>query len=174
MKRPFSSSNRSRCARILIVAVACMLFAAGSDARSGIGQGRTLPDGPGKMETQKVCSGCHEIEKTLSLRQDRTGWHRTIEKMISLGAKATDQEFDAVVEYLTKHFPADDVPLVKINQATAIELESGLSLKRSQAAAIIRYRNEVGRFKNLDDLKKVPGIDVAHIEARKDRLSFED
>jgi competence protein ComEA len=52
------------------------------------------------------------------------------------------------------------------------KLESGLSLARSQAAAIVRYRTQHGDFKSIEDLKRVPGVDVAKIEAKKDRLLF--
>jgi competence protein ComEA len=64
------------------------------------------------------------------------------------------------------------VPPIKVNDATAIELESGLGLRRSQAAAVIAYREKNGKFKALADLKKVPGIDVAKIDAKKDRIAF--
>jgi competence protein ComEA len=78
----------------------------------------------------------------------------------------------AVFEYLSTHYPADEVPRLKINEAEAIDIESALGLKRSQAAAVIAYRTQNGPFKSIDDLKKVPGIDVAKIEAKKDRLAF--
>lgn len=135
-------------------------------------QEKNLPEGRGREETRKLCSGCHELEKSCSLRQDRAAWHDTVEKMIALGAKGSDEEFATVLDYLAKNFPADDVPLINVNKATAIELESGLSLRRSEAAAIIKYREKVGRFTSVEDLKRVPGIDVAKIEARKDRLVF--
>jgi competence protein ComEA len=48
-----------------------------------------------------------------------------------------------------------------------------LSLLRSQAALIIQYRDKNGGFKSIEDLKKVPGVDAAKIEARKDRLIFQ-
>jgi competence protein ComEA len=131
-----------------------------------------LPDGPGKAETEKVCKGCHEVARSVSLRQDRDAWAITVQKMLSLGAKGTEKEIAAVLDYLVKHFPAQDVPRLKVNEATAIDFESRLSLKRSQAAALIRYRTEIGGFKSIEDLKKAPGIDPAAIEAAKDRLTF--
>jgi competence protein ComEA len=131
-----------------------------------------LPDGPGKAETEKVCKGCHEVSRSVSLRQDRNAWAATMQKMVSLGAKGTEKELAAVFEYLVTHFPADDVPRLKVNEATAIDFESRLSLRRSQAAALIRYRNEIGGFKSIEDLKKAPGIDPAAVEAVKDRLVF--
>jgi competence protein ComEA len=132
-----------------------------------------LPDGPGKAETQKICSQCHELERSISPRQDRAGWQGTMDKMINLGAKGTEKEFATVLDYLAAHFPADDVPRINVNNCRAIDLESGLSLRRSQAAAIIEYRSKNGPFKSIEDLKKVPGIEAAKIEAKKDRLSFQ-
>src|SRR2546423_555490 len=131
-----------------------------------------LPEGPGKMETERICKQCHELERSISLRQDRAGWQATMEKMVALGATGTPKDFDAVVEYLAKNFPASEIPRLKVNTATAIDFESGLSLTRSQAAAIIRYRTKNGDFKSVDDLKKVPGVDAAKIDAKKDRLVF--
>ena len=131
------------------------------------------PDGPGKAETEKLCSQCHELERSIAPRQDRAAWQATMDKMVSLGAKGTDKEFAAVLDYLALHYPGEDVPRLNINKARAIEIESALSLPRSQAAAIIDYRTKHGDFKSLDDLKKVPGVDVAKIESKKDRLTFQ-
>jgi len=92
--------------------------------------------------------------------------------MSALGAKGTDEEFGAVLGYLATHFPADSIPRINVNTATAIELESGLTLRRSQAAAIIAYRSQHGKFASLEDLKRVPGLDAATIDAKKDRVTF--
>src|SRR5436190_14353537 len=89
-----------------------------------------LPDGPGKEETQRVCKGCHEVERSVSKRQDRDGWRTTIEKMVGLGAKVSQKDQDAVLDYLAKNYPADDVPKVNVNTASGIQLESGLTLRR--------------------------------------------
>ena len=72
------------------------------------------------------------------------------------------------------HFAAEEIPRINVNKARAIDLESGLRLRRSESAAIIEYRTKNGPFKSIEDLKKVPGIDAAKIEAKKDRLTFED
>lgn len=131
-----------------------------------------LPDGPGKEQTERLCKQCHEIERSISLRQDRAGWQATIDKMVSLGAQGSEKDFEAVVDYLSKNYPGDELPKLNVNKAQAIEFESRLSLKRSQAAAIIAYREKHGPFKSIEDLKKVPGIDAAKIEEKKDRLTF--
>jgi competence protein ComEA len=131
-----------------------------------------LPDGPGRNETVRLCSQCHAAEVVMSAAQNRAGWAATLRKMSALGARGTDQDFRAVLEYLAAHFPAQEVPRVNLNRATAIELESGLTLRRSQAAAIITYRSQHGPFTSLEDLKKVPGLDTTLIEAKRDRVTF--
>lgn len=131
-----------------------------------------LPEGPGRVAVEKRCVGCHDLAKAVAVRQDRNGWAATLTKMVGLGMKTTDEELRAIHAYLTEHYPAEELPPVNVNKARAIELESRLSLKRSEAAAILRYRKAHGDFKSIEDLLKVPGIDTAKIEARKEHLVF--
>ena len=131
-----------------------------------------LPEGPGQAETERLCQGCHDISQSISLRQDRNGWSATLIKMVGFGVKATEEELGVLVEYLAKHYPAGELPPLDVNNARAIQLESRLSLKRSEAAAILRHRDEHGPFKSLKDLLAVPGIDTAKIESKQDRLVF--
>jgi competence protein ComEA len=131
-----------------------------------------LPEGPGRAEMEKICKGCHEMSRSISPRLDREGWNEKMTKMAAFGMKATEQEYQAVLDYLVKNFPADEVPKINVNKATAIQLESALSLRRSQAAAVIAYRSKNGDFKSIDDLKKVPLIDAEKIDAKKDRIVF--
>jgi len=111
----------------------CIAFAAASLALTA----QELPEGPGKAETEKLCKQCHEMARSVSKRQDKEGWIATMDKMKAFGMRSTDAEYAAVVAFLTRHFPADAVGKVNVNTATAIELESGLTLPRSQAAALI-------------------------------------
>lgn len=164
--------QRKRSFRLLFTIFACALVAGTLLTQPSAGK-ITFQDDPGKLELQKICKGCHELEKAFSIKQDRSGWVTTMEKMVSFGMKSTDEEYKAVLEYLVKHYAADEVPKVKINKASAIDLESGLSLKRSQAKAVIEYREKNGAFKSIEDLKKVPGLEADKIEAKKDRISFE-
>ena len=150
--------------RIALLTAALIVSAAGGWAQ--------LPDGEGKAETARICKGCHELERSISPRQDRVGWQQTMDKMVSLGAEITDQDYNTILNYLAKNYPGEEMPKLNINKASAIEFESRLTLPRSQAAAIIEYRTKNGPFKAIDDLKKVPGVDAARIDAKKDRLTL--
>ncbi len=130
-------------------------------------------DAPGKPVVEKHCVTCHDLPTSVSLRQDSNGWAITLKKMVGFGMKASEQELHTMLDYLAEQYPAEDLPPVNINKARAIQIESRLSLRRSEAAVILQYRKEHGDFKSIEDLLKVPGIDSAKIAAIKDRLIFE-
>jgi competence protein ComEA len=131
-----------------------------------------LTEGLGREQTQRLCSDCHELERSISLRQDRDGWKATLNKMISLGAQGTEEEFSIVLDYLSRNYPAQVMPPLNVNKAKAIDLEARLSLRRSEAAAVIEYRAKHGSFRSVDDLRKVPGVDPSKIDRKKDALLF--
>ena len=85
---------------------------------------------------------------------------------------ARHEEFQQLAHDLAMQICATDPRFIRKEDVTAEVLQHEKEVLRSQAAAIVRYRAEHGDFKSVEDLKKVPGVDAAKIEARKDRLSF--
>lgn len=131
-----------------------------------------LAEGPGMAETARVCKGCHEVERSVSLRQDKDGWNGTLTKMVGLGMRAADADLAIIADYLAKNYPADSLPPLNVNTAGAVELESRLGMKRSQAAAFLAHREKVGKIKTFAELKKCPGIDPEKVEAKKTQIVF--
>jgi quinoprotein glucose dehydrogenase len=68
------------------------------------GQTPALPDGPGKAELTRICTGCHTLDQAISERQGQAGWSDTISKMIGLGAEGSEAELTRVLNYLVKNF----------------------------------------------------------------------
>jgi competence protein ComEA len=139
---------------------------------AGAGFADQLPDGYGKAATVRVCGRCHSPERAASLHQRRSAWEDTIVKMMKLGAQGSNEEFEAILTYLSTHFGPEAPGPININKADAVDLEAGLLLLRSQAKAVIDYRTEHGDFKSIDDLRKVPGLDFQKVESKKARLMF--
>lgn len=131
-----------------------------------------LAEGPGMAEVARTCKGCHEVERSVSLRQDKDGWNQTLTKMVGLGMKAADADLAIIADYLATHYPADALPPLNVNTATSIELESRLGMRRSQAAAFLAYREKVGKLKTFAELKKAPGIDPEKVESKKTQIVF--
>lgn len=126
-----------------------------------------LPEAPAKKTVENVCGGCHDVDTAIGERHDKAGWQTVVATMVNRGARASDQEFDAIIDYLAKYFGP-----VNVNKASAKEIEDGLGISAEQSAAIVRYRASNGEFKDLEGLKKVPGLDAKMLEDRKDRITF--
>ena len=130
---------------------------------------KTMPEGPDRELTVRVCAACHEPQRAASIRLTREGWEEVVAKMVGLGAKATDEELARVIDYLAVNYKGEAAKPINLNTASAVELESVAGLLRKEAALWIRYRNDTP-CKSIDDLKKVPGFPFKKADSRRDRL----
>jgi competence protein ComEA len=87
--------------------------------------------------------------------------------MAQLGAEGSPEEWQLLERYLDAQ-----LALIKINSAPAGELQRTFDVPSAIAEAIVKYRQENGHFDAIEDVKKVPGLDAAKVDARKDRLFF--
>ena len=84
-----------------------------------------------------------------------------------VGADGTGEQMEAVMRVLLR-----TLTKVNANTATAAQLALALDVSEATALAVVKYRAEHGKFKSLADLTKVPGINAAKLDARKDRVAF--
>jgi competence ComEA-like helix-hairpin-helix protein len=146
---------------VVVALIACVPPAAAQDP---------FPDGPGKDVTVRICGTCHAAARSAAVRLTREGWQDVIAKMVALGARGSDADLAAVLDYLSAAFKGQAPKPVNLNTAPAIDLESVAGLLRKEAAALIAYRTKHGPCKALEDLKTVPGVDFRKINRRRDRL----
>ena len=137
-----------------------------------------LPDGPGKALVQKACSKCHSITGIVRARNSAETWAEIVDDMLSRGAEASDEEVEQIIGYLAKNFGKDKppavLPKIAINKIAPAELADALNVSVDSAKAITDYREKNGPFKTLQDLAKVPDINMSRIEREKDRLDFSE
>jgi competence protein ComEA len=126
-----------------------------------------FPETTGKAALLKGCANCHTAETVVQTLRTRQEWSDVIDQMTRFGAEGSDQELEQILAYLTRHFSP-----IKVNTATAKDLEPALDVPAAVAEAIVAYRAEKGEFKTVEDLKKVPGLDAAKVEAQKARVVF--
>ncbi len=67
---------------------------------------KSLPPGPGRDVTVRVCAQCHSPEIVAQQKLDAAGWKDLVNQMANNGAQATDAEFDTISKYLAASFPA--------------------------------------------------------------------
>jgi competence protein ComEA len=119
-----------------------------------------------KATFEKVCGNCHAASMVSDLKS-MDEWTETVSNMASIGAKATDAEFEAVRRYLTRNFTK-----VNVNAAQTDEIAQVMDIAESAAQAIVDYRTAHGNFSSVEELKKVAGISAAKIDALKERLAL--
>ena len=131
---------------------------------------KTMPEGPNRELTVRVCAGCHEPQRAASIRLTREGWQEVVAKMVGLGAKGTDEEIAKVTDYLAENYKGEAARPINMNTASAVDLEAVAGLLRKEAALWIKHRNDEGPCKSIDDLKKVPGFPFKKVDTKRDRL----
>jgi mono/diheme cytochrome c family protein len=73
-------------------------------------QAQDLPDGAGKELVMTVCTQCHDTARIVTKKKTKDEWNELVDSMAARGAKASDEEFDTIVNYLTKYFGKDQPP----------------------------------------------------------------
>ncbi len=66
---------------------------------------------------EKICSGCHAPEIVLGRHETEDGWTQIVSDMVNKGANGTDDEFNTIIDYLAKNFPAKANSQPKSNDA---------------------------------------------------------
>jgi competence ComEA-like helix-hairpin-helix protein len=142
-----------------------------------------MPDGPGKAIVQKSCVGCHSLKVVTSKQATHDEWASLVDQMVSKGADVSDDNLEAVVQYLAAHYgptkdqkteqvkPSKPAP-VNVNTASAQDLERELALSDKEAESVVRYREQNGKFKSWQEVAAVPGVPSAKVEEQRDRLAF--
>jgi putative heme-binding domain-containing protein len=72
-----------------------------------VGKAQSLPEGKGKAQFQRICSGCHGVNMATSQRMTRAQWTAVVNDMVSRGAQGTHADLDNVVTYLAANFGSD-------------------------------------------------------------------
>jgi competence protein ComEA len=123
----------------------------------------------GREVTEQVCTGCHGVDFFAGKRQTREMWRFTVEDMFGRGAVGTAQQFEQIVSYLSAYRGTT----TNVNEADARILGQVLDIPRYEAQAIVDFRTANGKFDDLEDLKKVPGLDPERLEEQVLNLAFE-
>lgn len=127
---------------------------------------KTLPEDKHRELYENVCGSCHGADKVIGEQRDHDGWSFTVRVMAQMGASASEEEQDQIVDYLVKYF---GMP-VNVNTANAEEIQT-LGLTEDQAKAVVAARAK-GRFPDFASLAAIPVLKDVNLEGVKHRLVF--
>ncbi|HVY94528.1 MAG TPA: helix-hairpin-helix domain-containing protein [Bryobacteraceae bacterium] len=151
---------RGRLARAFAMTLAAATLALPQDA--------VLPDGKGRDKVENACTVCHTADRIMAQHLTVDQWRSEVRTMVENGASLNPDEWEPVVAYLSKNFG----PPINLNTASAKQIAEGLPFTDAEAAAIVAWRTANGPFRDIKDVKKVPGVDQKKIEAQQTRITF--
>jgi mono/diheme cytochrome c family protein len=127
-----------------------------------------LPPGKGGEIVNANCGGCHGIGRiTGAGGKSKADWQSTVERMMAKGIDIIPSDEEVAVAYLARYFGEE----VKVNTASARDLQEQLELTASEAEAIVKARAPAP-FKSFADLARVSGLDIRKLEPMKGRLVY--
>jgi competence ComEA-like helix-hairpin-helix protein len=127
----------------------------------------TLPDAPGKELVEQVCATCHGVDLLVPSSRTATQWRDTMGAMKTAGAKASDEEWKTIVDYIM-----GNMAFLNVNKATVEDVRLVFGVPEKVAQAVVAARDKQGGFKTIDDLQQVPDLDQKRLDAIKARLTF--
>jgi len=90
------------------------------------GQGRGAPPRPAPVQpargatpaadprepiAKRICGQCHPFEYVIAVKRTKAQWEQTVENMVGRGARGTNAELSAIIDYLSEsHMLATTVP----------------------------------------------------------------
>jgi cytochrome c5 len=64
----------------------------------------TLPNGPGKELVETRCVVCHDLDRTVGVKRDKSEWGMVVANMVARGAPASAEEAQTITAYLQAQF----------------------------------------------------------------------
>jgi cytochrome c5 len=64
----------------------------------------TLPNGPGKELVETRCAVCHDLERAVGVKRDKSEWGMVVANMVARGAPASAEEAQTITAYLQAQF----------------------------------------------------------------------
>ena len=83
-----------------------MHFAPKPAASHAIPQGQAPALSAAEGTYKRACQTCHDTDIIEQQRLTKTGWTRSVEKMMRWGAQVTEADKEPLVDYLVSRFPA--------------------------------------------------------------------
>ena len=116
-----------------------------------------FPESEDKETVTSTCSACHTLARVAANNRDAAQWTQTIKVAHNTrGLKLEPDEIAVIVRYLSTYFG----PKVYVNTASADELSALPHMDKKLAEKLVRYREQHGPFKSVDEVIPLIGADT--------------
>jgi hypothetical protein len=83
-----------------LAVLACLL----ASPALGASPNDLLPEAPAKAVIERACTTCHQAPQIVAKPHTGEEWDSIVGRMVDRGARASDDEQDQIIAYLTEHF----------------------------------------------------------------------
>jgi hypothetical protein len=83
-----------------LAVLACLLAA----PALGASPNDLLPEAPAKAVIVRACTTCHQAPQIVAKPHTAEEWDSIVGRMVDRGARASEDEQDQIIAYLTEHF----------------------------------------------------------------------
>lgn len=73
-----------------------------------------LPEGEGRAVITQKCQLCHDLQRAIAFARPKEQWQLIVEAMHTRGSPLTPEEIPLAVNYLTKYFGLDSLPIPEV------------------------------------------------------------
>jgi competence ComEA-like helix-hairpin-helix protein len=115
-----------------------------------------FPESEDKETVTSTCSACHTLARVAANNRDAAQWTQTIKAHNTRGLKLEPDEIAVIVRYLSTYFG----PKVYVNTPSVDELSLLPHVDRKLAEKLVRYREQHGPFKSVEDVIPLLGADT--------------
>ncbi len=116
--------------RFLIVGCGLLLLC-GALAYSQSPNDERLPAGPAEPKAEAACLSCHEARIIVQQRLSKAAWTKEVDKMVKWGSEVDPLDRDALIDYLSANFSADEAAYNPPRTAAKSNAKSGGNAKRA-------------------------------------------
>lgn len=108
----------SRLKSIIFASLCCAFLCAPIATQSQSSPNAQLPPGAAKEKAEAACLTCHEARIIVQQRLSAAAWSKELDKMTKWGASLDPKDRDALIDYFSSNFGADQRPYEAPRSAT--------------------------------------------------------
>jgi competence protein ComEA len=145
---------------ILVILISCLIIW----ARHGKGQPLTISSPqPSNLQGQIYVDGAISNPGTYPFKAE----DRIMDIVLASGGTDKNADLSRIRLYIPQKSEGEQPQKIDINRADSWLLQALPNIGEVRAQAIVEYRHQVGYFRNIEELAKVPGISNSTLEKIK-------
>ena len=97
-------------------------------------------DGAGEERVRILCASCHSLERAVPGGRSRKEWERTVQDMVSRGARILSADAETIINYLAEQYPVGAAPLQEMRLLVWVDHQGNVEPLAAPSRSYMRPR----------------------------------